>query len=874
MLIPDPCFIESIRRGSGAKRVLIHVSNTDDRPLQLKITEVAKPEWLDIEGAMLGDTLSFRKKGKLPLIVNINTDHRFFPSAGPHREELRFEFDQAPPLTVYVYLQEVIAEVGSFRGTFAIDFGTTNTCYAWKERVGDTMQMSDALKPPQVSREVPTLIRFKDISNRAAPVIEIGNHARDFIAHNSGRSFSYVISVKRMLGLDKELVILDDRSGLEPDRYQRYKPEEIAGFFIRELLREAESRIGQRIEQVVATFPILYNRKKQEALRAAFRVAFEGLNRPWSDERLILRLDETNAAAFNYIYGQLMDEFRRFSVQQAAHRLLSYDFGGGTVDVSLLDVELSRDSGGRITIRTRMLGVTGDRYFGGDIVTLAVLKLLKLRLVQRIAKLRMEEIERARKVAEQQRQAKAIAENPWALPVAGAATATPAASSDPWATLGQETTEQAPAAAPPPEEDEHPETADIECRVAQSRLERSYEAILQHGDVIDAACQWGVDLATAVSRLAANGSKPWSLADQRDIAQAVEDAVDTILPTRWKRLEEAGDLITKETARKLFYELWLPAEVLKIKAVSDPARRAQLTEPLHKIAKYAGVRPEQLMGVEVSEDEINAAIEPQLRRSIGKAAQLLANADQGAASGGLSIGFNAPATSKPVTILLAGNSARLPIVRRLVCEICRIDPERVVMDPNGVKATVAQGACEEHILRRDFGSEGGLITYVSDDFTARIPYTIGLFHRELTLLGYAGGFAPVMPRGTPVGSMVLLTDALQVVHAKTRELTLYAYYHDHILGLDAASAGAMAEVQPTNLGWFDLAAPEPEPWSESFAPEIEQQLAHIGSAFALVLVLDANRQLTLVNPRTRQCYRIREAREVVSDQENPFSGVH
>lgn len=872
MLIPDPCFIESIRRGSGAKRLLIHVTNTDDRPLQLKITGVIKPEWLDIEGALLGDTLSFKKKGKLPLIVNINTDHRFFPSAGPHREELRFEFDQAPPLTIYVYLQEVIAEVGSFRGTFAIDFGTTNTCYAWKERVGDSWQMSDALKPPQVSREVPTLIRFKDISNRAAPVIEIGNHARDFIAHNSGRSFSYVISIKRMLGLDREFVILDERSGLEPDRYQRYKPEEIAGFFLRELIREAESRIGQRIEQVVATFPILYTKKKQEALRAAFRVAFEGLNRPWSDDRLILRLDETNAAAFNYIYGQLMDEFRRFSVQQAAHRLLSYDFGGGTVDVSLLDVDLSRDSGGRITIRTRMLGVTGDRYFGGDIVTLAVLKILKLKLAQRIAALRREEIERARRAAEQQQQAKAMAENPWALPLG--APATPAPAADPWAALAQEASDK-PAETPPPaaEEEEHPETADIECRVASSRLERAYEALTDHADVIEAACRWGVDCATAVARLAASGAKPLSPADQKELAQTLEDAIDTILPTRWKRLEEAGDLITKEIARKLFYELWLPAEVLKIKAVSDPARRAQLTEPLHKIAKYAGVRPEQLLGVEVSEDEINAAIEPQLRRSIGKAAALLQSADQGAGGSGLSVGL-ASAPPKPVTILLAGNSARLPIVRRLVCEICGTDPERVVMDPQGVKATVAQGACEEHILRRDFGSEGGLITYISDDFTSRIPYTIGLFHRELGLLGFAGGFAPVMPRGTPIGSMVLLTDALQVVHAKARELTLYAYYHDHTLGLDAASAGVMAEVQPTTLGWFDFTAPEREPWSGAFTPEIETQLAHIGQAFALVLILDADRRLIAVDPRTRACWRLREAKEVVSDAEHPFSGVH
>ena len=873
MLIPDPCFIETIRRASGSKRVLVHVANAGGQSRQATIVNASKPEWLDIEGAMMGDTLSFKKGGKLPLVININTDHRFFPTQANVREEVKLEFNDGEALTIFLNIQEIISTVQSFRGTFAMDFGTTNTCYAWKERVGDNIQMLDLVKPPQASRELPTLVRYKDISNRALPLVEIGHHARDFIAHNSGRNYSYVISIKRSLGLDSALVILDDRSGLEANRYQRYSPEEVAAHIIKEILREAEGRIGQRIEQVVATFPILYNAKKIAALRKAFRLAFEMLNREWRDDRLILRLDETNAAAFNYVYGQLLDEFRRFAVQARQHRLLSYDFGGGTVDVSLVDVDLTRDQTGRISITTRMLGITGDRYFAGDIVTLAVVKLLKLRLASKVASLRIAAIERARKEQEGASQQAAAAANPWAISVTVAKPA--ATGGDPWAAMAAEEANK-PAAEAPVEEEENPETADIENLTPVARQEAAWAILHSNPDVIDTMAAQGLTAVAAVQRLVADGSKRLSPLEINELAQGIDEAVDLIIPTRWKTLEEAGDLISKESARKLFYEMWLPAEVIKIKAVTDPSRQAALTEPLHKVAKYAGVRPDALSGVVVTEAEINAAIDLPLRRSIGKAAHLLKTASEsgGTSSGGLSFGGLSMGTApeRPVTILLAGNSARLPIVRRLVSEICQIDDQRVVMDPNGLKATVAQGACEEHILRKDFG--GGLIKYDAGDFLDRIPYAIGLFNKELTLLGFAGGFAPVMPRGTAVDSQVLLTESLQVIHANAKDLTIFAYYHDHELGLDPASAGPMATVQPYNLGWFDLNAPEPTPWTGEFTAEVKAQIEALGKGFGLVLVLDRNRDLTLVQPVDKKQFKLKASREVYDDQENPFSGVH
>jgi molecular chaperone DnaK (HSP70) len=880
MLIPDPCFIDTIRRASGAKRVLVHVANGDPVPFSSTIQTVTKPEWLDIEGAMMGDTIAIKKGGKLGLVVNVNTDHRFFPTAPEAREELVLDFASGDKLTIYLYIQEIISSVESFRGTFAMDFGTSNTCYAWKGRVGEKIQMSDAMKSAEVSREVPTLIRFRDISNREVAQVEIGSAAREFISRNAGKNSQYSISVKRLLGTDKLLTITDERSGLEPGRFQRYKPEEVASFAIRELIREAEGRIGQRIEQVVATFPILFNARKKEALTNAFRLAFEGLNREWAPHRLVLRMDETNAAAFSYVYSHLMDEFRRFATTTRKHRILSYDFGGGTFDVSLIDVELSRDEAGRIVIRTDMRGITGDRFLGGDTVTLAVLGLLKAKLAVRAAKLRLENrvkaAEAARARAEAEAKSKEQANNPWAIPVAGAAkTAAPA---DPWAAAAAPAAPGAAAAAPaaPAEEQaEDPITADIECLASERALEAAWNRLAAAGDLADAAAQWGVDIAEAVRRQAAAGQRTGSPLELKELADGVESAIDLVLPTRWKTLEQAGDLITKEVAQKLFYELWLPAEVLKIRALTDPSRQAALTEPLLRVAKYVGLRPDELMGVTISEAEINAAIRPHLTRSIGKAAHLLASVDQGAAPvSGLNFGGLAAAPAAPqVTVLLAGNGSRLPLVRELMAELCKVEPAQVVMDPKGLKATVAQGACEEHILNRDFGASGGLIQYVTRDFTSNLPCSVGVFHKELSLLGYPGGFAPVLPRGTATGTQVVITDALQVLHQRATELTMYAWFHDHPLGVDAATAGATAGVELSSLGWFDLATPDAQPWDGTFTKEVQAQVTQ-GPGFKMVLVLDANRDLILVRPDGKTCHRLKANPEIADDREQPFSGVH
>ena len=80
--------------------------------------------------------------------------------------------------------------------------------------------MSDAFQPPVASSEIPSLIRFKDISVHDRPGVVVGHEARDYIAKNSGKPYSYAISIKRLLGQDRDITVLDERSGMEPGRFQ------------------------------------------------------------------------------------------------------------------------------------------------------------------------------------------------------------------------------------------------------------------------------------------------------------------------------------------------------------------------------------------------------------------------------------------------------------------------------------------------------------------------------------------------------------------------------------------------------------------------------------------------------------------------------
>ena len=851
MLIPDPCFISLLERGTGPRRIRVRVANPGET-LSLHVTDVVKPEWLEVESAHHGDTVLFPGHGVEVLVVNINTDHRFFPAVANISEQIEVVFADHPILRLQLHILTV-REPQPFRGVFAIDFGTTNTCWSWKARAGDRVTISDLMASPRVSRVHPSVIRFRDLSVPTAPVVDVGFKARDAISLSPAGSPTWLVSVKRLLGTKRAVTVADERAGLEPGRYLRLQPHEIAGIMIREFVREAEGELGQRIDRVAATYPVTFTQQRIEELRLAFRAAFVGLNRPLADDALTLVMDETNAAAFAFVHDRLLEDFKRTTATTAHHRLLVIDIGGGTTDVAVLDADLTRDAMGRISMRTAVAGATGEPAWGGDNATLAVLHLLRARLALRIAKQRVSP--RSEPVAQLSKAP--IPADPFAALAVELAASDIATSSSSGQAVANDPLLRGVMVA-----DADPARRD--------RFLAACRLLVDHAAVVENACERGLDLAAAVKELSAKGVLKVAWYQGRELHEALDEALATVVPTRWES-GDLNDLEQVETARALFHELWHPAETLKIRLSMEHATQAELTEPLPRTAWHAGVPVTSLAGIEVRRSELEAAIGPRLRRIVARAAWLAEHVDSAAAEGPFALPPG-PVAVRPTTVLLAGNGSRPPLVRRLVEELCGVPSQAVVADPQP-KTLVARGACAEQAMARDFGGGDGLLSFTPVLAHGALPYSIGLFHPQLAIHGFPGGFVPLLPRRALVGSEVVLTRTIPLLHQRARELMLFAYYHDHDLTVERGSRSDLEGIEPATLGWFDLMHPEALRWSKPFNHETNQQLTSLTPEDgALVLHLEENRVPVLVRPSDRACFELRGVDEAGNEADDPFCG--
>ena len=377
-LLSEPIFYKSLRKDSGSKRKMIQINNTEETKVVATVTDMEKPEWLELEGIYPGAQIEFKKKAKRQVIVNINTNHRYFPESPVRDEKVKLTLNCGElgelVVDIGITIPEIIATMPEFRGVFAVDFGTTNSCYAHKGS-----SAGGGSESTSVSKEIPTLIFFHDVSDNFNPTYTIGTDARRDITENSSQVYSYVMSIKRRLGMNKSITMLDKLSGERPDHRQEWHVEEVASFILRDLITRAEDELEKRItKNIVATFPPLFSMDRKLAIRNTFHRAFRDLKKPLTEDNLVMILDEANAAAFNYIYRVMLQELRDFRISKPGDRewiranLLSYDFGGGTIDISVVYVEIERVEGGRIEIRTELKGVSGEANYGGDNVTLTV----------------------------------------------------------------------------------------------------------------------------------------------------------------------------------------------------------------------------------------------------------------------------------------------------------------------------------------------------------------------------------------------------------------------------------------------------------------------------------------------------------------------
>lgn len=195
-----------------------------------------------------------------------------------------------------------------------IDLGTTNSCVAVMEG-GQPMVIVNS----EGTRTTPSVVAFTKKGERL-----VGEPAKRQAVTNPERTVS---SIKREMGSGYKVKI---------DK-KNYSPQEISAFILMKLKKDAEDYLGQRVTEAVITVPAYFSDAQRQATKDAGRIA--GLK----VERII---NEPTAAAL--AYGLDNGE---------AQKILVYDLGGGTFDVSVIEI------GDKVI---EVLATSGDNHLGGD----------------------------------------------------------------------------------------------------------------------------------------------------------------------------------------------------------------------------------------------------------------------------------------------------------------------------------------------------------------------------------------------------------------------------------------------------------------------------------------------------------------------------
>ena len=199
-----------------------------------------------------------------------------------------------------------------------IDLGTTNSCVATLEG-GQAVVIANS----EGSRTTPSVVAFSKDGERL-----VGVTAKRQAVTNSERT---ILSVKREMGTDWNQNIDDDE----------YTPQEVSAFILQKLKADAESYLGREVTQAVITCPAYFTDAQRKATQDAGRIA--GLE--------VLRIiNEPTAAAL--AYGVDKDEDQT---------ILVYDLGGGTFDVSVLEI-YQVDGQPQIEVKA----TSGNNKLGGD----------------------------------------------------------------------------------------------------------------------------------------------------------------------------------------------------------------------------------------------------------------------------------------------------------------------------------------------------------------------------------------------------------------------------------------------------------------------------------------------------------------------------
>src|SRR6058998_1999595 len=219
-----------------------------------------------------------------------------------------------------------------------IDLGTTNSCVAVMEG-----KSPKVIENAEGMRTTPSIVAFTDDGERL-----VGQPAKRQAVTNPERT---IFAVKRLVGRRYDDPMVDKDKKLVPYKIARasngdawveadgktYSPSQISAFILQKMKETAEAHLGEKVEQAVITVPAYFNDAQRQATKNAGEIA--GL-------KVMRVLPEPTAAALAYGLDKKKNE-----------KILVFDLGGGTFDVSVLDV------GDGVF---EVLSINGDTHLGGD----------------------------------------------------------------------------------------------------------------------------------------------------------------------------------------------------------------------------------------------------------------------------------------------------------------------------------------------------------------------------------------------------------------------------------------------------------------------------------------------------------------------------
>ena len=195
-----------------------------------------------------------------------------------------------------------------------IDLGTTNSCVGVMEG-GQPVVVANA----EGARTTPSVVAFTKSGERL-----VGEPAKRQAVTNADKTIS---SIKRHMGTDYRVVI-DDK---------KYSPQEISAMILQKLKTDAENYLGEKVTEAVITVPAYFNDAQRQATKDAGKIA--GLD-------VKLSINDPTAAALAYGLDNEKEQ-----------KIMVYDLGGGTFDVSIIEI-----GDGVIEV----LSTAGDNRLGGD----------------------------------------------------------------------------------------------------------------------------------------------------------------------------------------------------------------------------------------------------------------------------------------------------------------------------------------------------------------------------------------------------------------------------------------------------------------------------------------------------------------------------